>query len=1670
MNLLFLSAVLVEFAVAATRYTNGTLATNTTSSAGNSIASASASDSSFTSSLTSWTTLSASLSSSSSDDLAKWILNGLGEVESSTPDSLLQSTSSPVFSRSASNSNTNTGQLASASQSLSLAVINSTSVTSTSASDATTLSHASASILRPLPLAASSSNVSAARDTRESTTPDSSVASESASSATDSGDPLAKWIISGIGGGDESSTSVQSIDIVNSASGETVPSRGSSLSLPTHLSFSNNTTSAVSLATGSPELSTSASVASNGSISTLSTSKLSTRSGDTTQTKTTVAMRPTVTVGPTSSVLHANHSVQYNRTVTTRTGYQNYSSFSSDFMFFGNRTFIANCTVTESTAYESCNDMCMEYSSLCSSALSDWTLGATNSVSKDHVYTSTVTQTMTTYPLTASVTTIHYEDTTLRSYTYESMIYSHVTDSDGSVYRTAFSTTYAPGTHPVTSTYTLVDAEPLVIIQTVTRSYTRLSYSYQNPTAPEPPCELKECTACWADHCTIQGGEVELLYWPAVTQTVKTHTHDNGTESTFVQISEISYTEPLTVPFEDTTLVYPTVYVSFETAYATNDCGNTVGEAHAGAIVAVAPENLSSIRDNQGFKNRNNPISASTRPIGFYPVWEPAPFNFTHLDIEPVPVSVYLDQPNCWDHFCGNIYKQYRPYLSVPQEVYDLDTAWSTCDTFWSGLIDPPLALQQTDKIAGVTTPAGNDEPSATPKASLVEHTQPAEPSPTSAMPSNTQAPTDGTEHTVSPGGNNIPSTPSTPQQTGSTATDNPSNGVLPDNGQDATQKTTLGAGKDESGHEPDPGSNDNSVAQDTPAATPDDDSEDGDTTPSGGSDASRNGGNVNEPVTIPTTGRNEGDSGNENSPTPSNAADVLNEAQDQLTAPSPVQNTEGRPQNVPPPAAIFTGDDGREHTAVPAAAGGGIVIDDTTTAVPGATVAVPGNDPIVVEPEGIRQGSQGSLLPFTRPNEQDSQETRVVVSEGTTFTTAVPTPPAGSAPLSNVPANGPSQGSQQNAPPFVPGSEQAASTRRTITFDEQTYTVDVPGAVAVATPSSNGAPNPVVDLNGNVYTVRTSGASGAVLEGASTTVRLAPGETALLGGQTVELGQSENLIVNGDSLDLPAGSDDSNAVPQQAMVTAGSSVFTAQQAANAAVVEFGQGSLSVGGPATSIDGRVFSLAQGGLVVSGGQAPATTVPFSPPADEDAPRQAVVTLGSSTMTAQMADEANLVAFDQGSLSVGGAATTIDGAVVSLAPEGLMVSSQGAAATVTPFAPNPAKDDTSARQAVFTIGSSALTAQMADHPNVVALGQGSLSVGGSATTINGAVVSLAPKGLVISSKGAAATVIPFAPRPAEADTSAPQAVVTIGSTTFTAEAENNPSIVKFGSGSLSIGGPATTIDNVVVSLAQNGLAVSTNGQSSATTIPLSSAATPSEAVQAILTFGTSTLTAYQVANSPGLVVLDGTTLTADGHEVTISGTVVSLASTGIVVDSSSTIAFETITLDPTDTRASGLRASGLGAWTATPESLTQVAATLTLASEIVTAFQVAGSPGMVVVDGTTLSVGGEEVTINGVAVSAESDGVSIEGSLVAWSTATVDGSASEASGLWASSLGAWGSGVSATVSQTAGEASSDSDMPEETGVEAVDSGAVGGFEWSLLVSGGAAFFAVASLGWL
>ncbi|KAI6792477.1 hypothetical protein KC363_g5076 [Hortaea werneckii] len=338
---------------------------------------------------------------------------------------------------------------------------------------------------------------------------------------------------------------------------------------------------------------------------------------------------------------------------------------------------------------------------------------------------------------------------------------------------TAITVKQAYAVNGTASAYTTIPAE--------TKTFTtRVDYLSAPYTEPRPKCSPSTTTQCIfskdCSKCTISGGTVQLLYFPV------SRTSATAAASSFVSGSSGEITgdvgwnrtasatgnpgsvitnappKPETAMYENITLTSPSVYISFHTAYANNECGSQVGKRYPGAILPLDPDELSSVYGLYGtlYSTLSDPLFPVPVTSAYL---KAASFNLADLNW-PVPVSAYQNQPKfkLGGEIFSVVFDDYRPVLAVPPQIREMDPAWKTCELDWEGLYDPPKALQPAKTMAGPTTPTGWEieqtdpaSPSSGPKAPASRTTGAGEQTQTSALAFGNADPGSSGESTAQP-------------------------------------------------------------------------------------------------------------------------------------------------------------------------------------------------------------------------------------------------------------------------------------------------------------------------------------------------------------------------------------------------------------------------------------------------------------------------------------------------------------------------------------------------------------------------------------------------------------------------------------------------------------------------------------------------------------------------------------------------------------------------------------------------------------------------------------------------------------------------------------------------------------------------------------------------------
>ncbi|GAB7351855.1 hypothetical protein MBLNU459_g2412t2 [Dothideomycetes sp. NU459] len=403
--------------------------------------------------------------------------------------------------------------------------------------------------------------------------------------------------------------------------------------------------------------------------------------------------------------------------------------------------------------------------------------------------------------------------------------------------------------------------------------------------------------------------------------------------------------------------------------------------------------------------------------------------------------------------------------------------------------------------------------------------------------------------------------------------------------------------------------------------------------------------------------------------------------------------------------------------------------------------------------------------------------------------------------------------------------------------------TVNVPAAGATLTigsPSSLAGNAAVFSIGDQTLTAQQLGSAVAV--GLQTFV--VDGPAATLNGQDISADSAGIVIGSGATkMTVPFIESDNDHQTQspagsQAVVTVGTGLYTASVGSDGLTVVAHRGSavtISKGSPGVTLAGQALSAVSGGILVGTGSQ-ASTIALTPSAEASN----AVTIGSQTYTElSQTDGAYFLANQVTTVTIspGGAATSINGQVVSAVSNGIVVGPGIAGNTIS----LAAIDKTSS---ILTIGSQQFTiiAQTVDAA-VFANGQTTftLNPGDTATTIGSEVISAATDGHIL----VGSSTLTLAPIPAPTQAEAAN-IITVGSETFTLVAQPIGLDVFANAQTtmtLSVDGPAATIDDQILSAA--GFSEVVVGSSTARV----------ELSNQILTLGSQTATASAAGDGTG-----------------------------------------------------------------------------------------------------------------------------------------------------------------------------------------------------------------------
>lgn len=397
---------------------------------------------------------------------------------------------------------------------------------------------------------------------------------------------------------------------------------------------------------------------------------------------------------------------------------------------YDNTTFRSVCPTAPRTAAQACFTTCTRIAAKCSSAHASWSAAdvAWQKSMNDKKYGGT--------SRVVGVTTIRYSDYLRTSWGYDTTRITYYSTVDilhefgetKRVYPVTFVTTqggkettistlatqlgieertfwhaYASGTGSVISIHTNT-----AYITTSTKYY---SWSFTEPSPSCSPTSWKDCNFSKdCNKCTISGGTVRLLYFPVpATPLINATFGETPATPTTTSSAAIITAKPSTAVFDNTTLTDGTVYISFHSAYANDQCGRPVGSVYPGAILAVNPEKLSSVMMMWGTMYSSNADPFGGGGVASSPYLIASSLNLADLNW-PYNWDAYQNQPDCQNgpfQSCSVVIKdQFFPLLKVPDEIRQLDPEWKDCELDWEGLYDPPIAMTPVQNAATPTLPS----------------------------------------------------------------------------------------------------------------------------------------------------------------------------------------------------------------------------------------------------------------------------------------------------------------------------------------------------------------------------------------------------------------------------------------------------------------------------------------------------------------------------------------------------------------------------------------------------------------------------------------------------------------------------------------------------------------------------------------------------------------------------------------------------------------------------------------------------------------------------------------------------------------------------------------------------------------------------------------------------
>ncbi|KAI7038625.1 hypothetical protein KC327_g5843 [Hortaea werneckii] len=1027
-----------------------------------------------------------------------------------------------------------------------------------------------------------------------------------------------------------------------------------------------------------------------------------------------------------------------------------------------------------------------------------------------------------------------------------------------------------------------MDALGLTLFEDVipTSTIVPASILTNSPQCPQPMVQLDERgdgVSTVGPSCSFWGGHVSVYYW---------NTWDTPTPSSGFAPAPTNASLPRVTTVGNITMTYPSVYLSLDQltawteamvySYSTTSLvtasmyQHQVGDTYRNILIPMDPADVSSLRhvplDFSAFMDSITAsgiynlslISRSQTPDMSYMgyIGTPRPMDYQHITA-PSPEDYFLNPnmpPNCdWtsrNDMCGTIYEgDYRPQLSLPSKLIDLDPAWKNCEPHINGIYDPPKALQPATTLDGpqfasllpTTTSAKQASsviaPTPTPTSPLPKS------DPTSAIEDpasdKTSAQDQSTSQVMSTSNNaetDEPETPSTVKETGDPVPS--SNGGQSSQDIDAPVPSTPSSGGEAS-----------PMTTDSPASTPDQTST---LNPGTAADAEPSSSpNIDPPNTSPAT---------DPSTSPSqNLAETSTEAAPSSADKTPSTAPENALSVLSAAQATYTSQDTATAESQTSASGTIAVLTHTTVQTSATEANQDSNPPI------------------------SEQRTLPIEVGGNTFTATQVVDPIG-ATLVQVADTTLSVG---GSPVSIGNGNQVSAASDGIVVgggsnDEQTSTLFFPSSTQMSADRFTTAG-------------RVSGTGTAVGGGSTLSVG---GDALTTAGQGSKSVSDETGVGGQDAtstISPSAGGTQASRSSQSEshfVVSAAGATFIASSLEDGVVGLGDDNVLTSGGSDVVLGSATLSFGSAGIVVAGAEETSTVQLPTAEATTKVPAGVLVSLESQTITASPTGPNGMMLGEGITLSAGGPAVTVGQQSLTLDSAGTLVYGPHGTTTI-PTSQYPTRTS-DASSFLLTVGSQTIAASRI-NPSALVLPDShtTLSVGGEAAVIADGTISLDHSAIVLAS-GTKTSSLPF-DNHQPSTSQVPVAVITALQTQYTIFPDpSHTDALVLNDQTLAPGsGPITLSDGETLRLGSSGLEVADATRTTTLSLPAAASAVDSTArsPEAIITVDGSTLTAYAAGQSNtaagGAVVVEGNTLSPGGDALSLGDGTVSLGPSGLVV---------------------------------------------------------------------------------------------------------------------------------------------------------------------------------------